>query len=72
MFKHVYFDGCNGDVMGDTYDFDGAVQLLLDESSEFSTWTEEQARASLQEALDSNEELVIDYNGDQMSRLIPV
>jgi hypothetical protein len=72
MFKHVYFDGCNGDQMGDIYDFEGAVQLLLEESSEFSTWTEEAARASLQEAMDNNEELVIDYNGDQMSRLIPV
>lgn len=72
MFKHVYFDGCNGDVMGDTYGFEEAVQLLLEKSSDFSTWTEEEARASLQEAIDSNEELVIDYNGDQMDRLIPV
>lgn len=72
MFKHVYFDGCNGDQMGETYDFEEAVQLLLEKSSEFSTWAEDDARAALQEAQDHNEELVIDYNGDGHSRLLPI
>ena len=71
-YKHIYFDGCNGDCCGETYDLEDAVALLVGKSSDCSPWTEEQARKELQKALDENEPLIIDYAGDQHSRLYPV
>jgi hypothetical protein len=71
MFKHIYFDGCNGDQCGECYELEEAVAFLVERSDECSPWTKESARKELQEAIDRNEPLIIDYNGDQQSRLIP-
>jgi len=68
MFKHVYFDGCNGDQMGATYGFDEAVQFLISKYPKF--WTKESAIEALKEAQEDNEELRCEDEG--MDRLIPV
>lgn len=72
MFKHVYFDGCNGDVMSEVLDFEEAVRFLVGRSFGCSVWSEELARERLGGAVGSNEEVVVDYAGDGHSRLIPV
>lgn len=71
MFKEVRFDGGGGDKLGGTLSLDAAVAYLVSYQSSHSKWTEAEARAALEDAVENNTAVVVDYNGDGFVRLLP-
>lgn len=66
-YRHVYFDGCNGDKNGDHVD--DPVDWILEYTADwkYSKWTKEMAKDAVKEG----DIIILDYDGDQQERLVP-
>lgn len=67
-WRHVYFDGCNGDVMGESVDDDVVVDWILKWDEDCGNgWTREMAEKDVAEG----DIIILDFDGDMQCRLIP-